>query len=288
VIQAEKANYPVAMMCRVLGVSRSGYYAWQSRFRSRRELENEEVLVHIRDVYRMNRGAYGSPRVHAELKARGFTIGRHRVARLMRKEGIRGRRRKRFQRTTDSAHGFEVAPNLLERRFDVDRPDRVWAADLTCLRTGEGWLYLAVILDLYSRRVVGWAMAANMRTELVLRALEMALVQRRPGPGLMHHSDRGSQYASEVYARRLREKGIVQSMSRVGDCWDNAVVESFFSTLEAELEARSQWRTREAAQVAVHEYIEVFYNRRRRHSHLGYLSPAQYEKLANSTPEEAA
>ncbi len=287
-IRAEEANYPVALMCRVLGVSRSGYYAWLRRSPSRREVENRELAVHIRKVYRLSRGTYGSHRIRAELQARGFRVGRHRVARLMRLEGLQGRRKRRYRSTTDSSHGQKVAPNLLDRRFEVGQRDRVWAADITCYWTTEGWLYLAVILDLYSRRVVGWAMDGTMRTDLVLGALEMALIRRRPPSGLLHHSDQGSQYASEAYRKRLEEHEIVQSMSRRGNCWDNAVVESFFSTVEAELESRSTWTTRDAARTAIHEYIEVFYNQRRRHSHLGYLSPAEYERLANSRPADAA
>ena len=287
-IRAEKADYAVALMCRVLGVSRSGYYAWLKRGPSRREVENRELVVHIRKAFRLSRGTYGSHRIRAELNASGFKVGRHRVARLMRQEGLQGFRKKRYRSTTDSSHDKRVAPNLLNRRFQVEKPNTVWAADITCYRTGEGWLYLAVILDLYSRRVVGWAMGSSMRKDLVLQALEMALNRRRPAAGLLHHSDRGSQYASEEYRKRFEEHGIVQSMSRAGDCWDNAVVESFFSTVEAELESRSTWTTREAARTAIHEYIEVFYNRRRRHSFLGYLSPADYERLANTTATGAA
>ncbi len=276
------------MMCEVLDVTRSGYYAWEKRPPSKHQLTDEELLVHIRDAFRRSRGTYGSPRIYAELKERGLNVGRHRVARLMRQDGLQARRKKRYRRTTNSEHGLPVAPNLLERRFDVSEPNAVWAADLTSLWTQEGWLYLAVILDLYSRRVVGWAMDDNMRKELALKALEMALKQRRPPPGLMHHSDQGSQYASRAYREALTAADAVCSMSRRGDCYDNAVVESFFSTLEAELEDRCYWETRESARMAIHEYIEVFYNRRRRHSYIGDVSPADYERIAEATAAEAA
>lgn len=287
-INAEKAAYPVGIMCRTLGLSRSGFYAWRQRGLSTREQIDEELLVHIRDAFRRNRGTYGSPRIQAELKRNGIEAGRHRVARLMRSNGIQARRRGRYQSTTDSAHAMPVAPNLLERRFDVEAADKVWAADITCLWTGEGWLYLAVILDLFSRRVVGWAMDEHMRQELALSALHMALKQRCPAVGLLHHSDRGSQYASVAYRSALEAAGIVCSMSRRGDCYDNAVVESFFGTLQSELEARSTWSTRDAARVAIHEYIEVFYNRKRSHSYLGYLSPAEYERIAQHAASVAA
>ena len=286
-IQAEKANYPVVMMCSLLGVSRSGFYAWQVRPRSRRKLEDEELLERIRDVFIRSRGTYGSPRVHAELRAEGLKVGHNRVARLMRENGLQARRRKRFRRTTDSTHDLPVAENILDRNFDVDRPDTVWAADLTYIRTHEGWLYLAVVMDLYSRRVVGWSMNNNMDTGLMLRAFQMALGRRQPVQGLIHHSDRGSQYASAEYQQALFQAGMVCSMSRKGDCWDNAVVESFFATLEMELIEHCSWPTRRAARTAIHEYIEVFYNRRRRHSYLGYVSPAQYEAMTEVVSEVA-
>jgi transposase InsO family protein len=206
----------------------------------------------------------------------------------MREHGLQARRPKRYRNTTDSEHSLPVAPNLLERRFDAEAPNRVWVADITCLWTHEGWLYLAVVLDLFSRRVVGWAMDDNMRKELALKALGMAIGQRRPAAGLMHHSDRGSQYASAAYRAALDTAGALCSMSRRGDCYDNAVAESFFSTLEAELEGRCRWETLEAARLAVFDYIEAFYNTRRRHSYLGKISPAAYEKATQEAKSVAA
>jgi len=277
-IFAEKANFPVTMMCRLMRVSRSGFYAWLKRGVSQREKANERLLVHIRDAFRRSRGTYGSPRIVVELRARGLSVGHNRVARLMQQDGLQGRRKKRFRATTDSNHDLAVAPNLLDRQFEVHSPDSVWVADITCLWTDEGWLYLATVLDLFSRRVVGWAMDDNMRKELALRALEMAIKQRKPAHGLLHHSDQGSQYASKEYRDALTAAGIVCSMSRRGECYDNAVAESFFSTLEAELESRCKWHSRLAAKTAIHDFIEVFYNRQRRHSHIGNVSPDEYER----------
>lgn len=287
-IRAEKASFPVVLMCDALGVKRSSYYAWEQRPDSEHGRADEKLLVHIRDVFRRSRGTYGSPRVHAELNETGIETGRHRVARLMREHGLQARRPKRYRPTTDSGHGLPVAQNLLERRFDVESPNCVWVADLTCLWTHEGWLYLAVVLDLFSRRVVGWSMDDNMRKELALKALKMAMGQRRPAAGLMHHSDQGSQYASGAYRAALDAAGAVCSMSRRGDCYDNAVAESFFSTLEAELEERCRWETREAARLAIYDYIEAFYNTRRRHSYLGKISPAAYERMAQEARPVAA
>lgn len=270
--------YPVSLMCSALRVSRSGFYAWRRRQPSRRAREDARLAAEIRTVHQQARGIYGSPRVHVELQQRAFQVGRHRVARLMREQGLTALFKRRFRRTTDSKHNDPIAANRLNRQFDVEGPDRVWATDITYLWTDQGWLYLAVVLDLYSRRVVGWSMAEHLRSELVLGALEMALGQRAPRDGLLHHSDRGCQYASSAYREALSQAGIVCSMSRKGDCWDNAVVESFFGTLKSELVHRRRFATRLAARTAVFEYIEVFYNRQRRHSYLGYLSPAEYEQ----------
>lgn len=270
--------YPVSLMCSALRVSRSGFYAWRRRQPSKRAREDARLAAEIRTVHQQARGTYGSPRVHFELQQRAFQVGRHRVARLMREQGLTARFKRRFRRTTDSKHNDPIAANRLNRQFDVEGPDRVWATDITYLWTDQGWLYLAVVLDLYSRRVVGWSMAEHLRSELVLGALEMALGQRAPRDGLLHHSDRGCQYASSAYREALSQADIVCSMSRKGDCWDNAVVESFFGTLKSELVHRRRFATRLAARTAVFEYIEVFYNRQRRHSYLGYLSPAEYEQ----------
>ena len=269
------ADFPVQVMCTVLGVSRGGYYAWASRAESARAADDRTLAAEIRAAYEASRGRYGSPRVHAELRARGRRIGRKRVARLMRGMGLAARRRRRFRRTTDSRHAFPIAPNLLERNFTAEAPDRVWLADLTYIWTAQGWLYLAAVLDLYTRRVVGWAMADHLRHELTLAALDMAIVRQRPAPGLVHHADRGVQYAAHGYRARLRRHGMVCSMSRKGDCWDNAPMESFFATLKGELVEAAEYDTRDEARADLFQYIEGFYNRRRLHSGLGYLTPEQ-------------
>jgi putative transposase len=269
------ADFPVQVMCELLGVSRGGYYAWAGRAESARAADDRTLAAEIRAAYEASRGRYGSPRVHAELRARGRRIGRKRVARLMRGMGLAARRRRRFRRTTDSRHAFPIAPNLLERNFTAEAPDRVWLADLTYIWTAQGWLYLAAVLDLYTRRVVGWAMADHLRHELTLAALDMAIVRQRPAPGLVHHADRGVQYAAHGYRARLRRHGMVCSMSRKGDCWDNAPMESFFATLKGELVEEADYQTRDEARADLFQYIEGFYNRRRLHSGLGYLTPEQ-------------
>jgi transposase InsO family protein len=269
------ADFPVQVMCELLGVSRGGYYAWAGRAESARAADDRALATEIRAAHEASRGRYGSPRVHAELRARGRRIGRKRVARLMRGMGLAARRRRRFRRTTDSRHAFPIAPNLLERNFTAEAPDRVWLADLTYIWTAQGWLYLAAVLDLYTRRVVGWAMADHLRHELTLAALDMAIVRQRPAPGLVHHADRGVQYAAHGYRTRLRRHGMVCSMSRKGDCWDNAPMESFFATLKGELVEAAEYDTRDEARADLFQYIEGFYNRRRLHSGLGYLTPEQ-------------
>jgi transposase InsO family protein len=269
------ADFPVQVMCELLGVSRGGYYAWAGRAESGRAADDRALATEIRAAHEASRGRYGSPRVHAELRARGRRIGRKRVARLMRGMGLAARRRRRFRRTTDSRHAFPIAPNLLERNFTAEAPDRVWLADLTYIWTAQGWLYLAAVLDLYTRRVVGWAMADHLRHELTLAALDMAIVRQRPAPGLVHHADRGVQYAAHGYRTRLRRHGMVCSMSRKGDCWDNAPMESFFATLKGELVEAAEYDTRDEARADLFQYIEGFYNRRRLHSGLGYLTPEQ-------------
>ena len=277
-IAAEKAAFPVSVLCRTLGVSRAGFYAAQDRPRAPRAVADERLGVEIAAIHAKSRQRYGSPRIHAELGARGCRTSRKRVARLMRARHLAARRRRRFRVTTDSRHGFPVAPNLLARQFDRSGPDQAWVTDITYIPTGEGWLYLAVILDLSSRVVVGWAMSARITRELTLAALTMALKRRRPPLGLLHHSDRGSQYASSDYRQALQQRGIVCSMSRRGDCGDNAVAENFFATLKVELVHDAAWATRATAQAAVFEYLEVFYNAERRHSALGYLSPRAFEQ----------
>lgn len=266
-------------MCRVFEVSPSGYYAWLRRPESRRVRENRRLLVEIKAIHKENRGVYGSPRVHAELKDRQMHHGKNRVARIMRENGIRARQSKKFKATTDSNHSHPVAPNLLHRNFEADMPDRKWLADITYIPTSEGWLYLAAILDLYSKRIVGWSMGSRMTRKMALDALSMAVGRRKPGPGLMHHSDRGSQYASGNYQQALRHNGMICSMSRKGDCWDNAPMESWFHTLKTELVNHRDYRTRDQAKVDIFEYIEVFYNQSRKHSALGYMTPDQYERM---------
>ena len=282
-VAAERASFPVRTLCRLVGVAASGFYAWLRRGcgSARREGVDRGLRARVGAIFAASRGTYGSPRVHAELRAQGIRVGRNRVARLMREGGLVVTRRRRTPRTTDSRHGHPVAPNLLGRRFAADRPDTVWLADISYLPTGEGWLYLAAIKDMATREIVGWSMADHLRAELVSDALLMAIRHRRPPPGLIHHSDRGVQYASKPYRATLARHGITQSMSRKGDCLDNAPMESFFGSLKNELVHRTSFPTREAARRAIFEYVEAFYNRRRRHSALGFLTPARaYEQMA--------
>ena len=278
-IEAEKANYPVALMCRVLEVSRAGYYASRRRSESERTKANRQLAAKIHEVYEASRRTYGSPRVYVELRESGHQVGRNRVARLMRREGLAARRKRRFRVTTQSKHSEPIARNVLARNFSGWKPDRAWAGDITYLPTADGWLYLAVLLDLGSKAVVGWAMSEELDASVALAALRMALERRQPAPGLVHHSDRGVQYASETYRTALAANGLVPSMSRKGNCWDNAPAESFFSTLKTELVGDRVFPSRAIARTEVFEYVEAFYNRTRRHSSLGYVSPAQFEKL---------
>ncbi len=279
VIAAEEASFPVCMMCELLGVSRSGYYAWKKREPSEREQENEALAEEIVKIHRESRKTYGSPRVRRVLREQGRKISRKRVARIMRENGIYGRRRPKMRKTTDSKHTYPVAENLLARNFTADKPDAAWVADITYIWTVEGWLYLAVIIDLFSRRVVGWSMAEHMRTDLVVSALQAALGHRVPSEGgLLFHSDRGSQYAAGGHREALRTAGIECSMSRKGNCWDNAVAESFNSTLKTELVHRTIFLTQEIAKTTIAEWIEVFYNRQRHHSSIGYATPVAFEE----------
>jgi transposase InsO family protein len=276
-IEAEKAQFPIAFMCARLGVSKSGFYAWRKRPPSARKLEDARLASEVRAAHAGSKGRYGSPRVHRELVANGRRIGKHRVARLMCENGLRGRRKRRFRHTTDSNHAMPIAPNTLAREFTVHAPNEVWVTDITYIPTREGWLYLAAILDLFSRRVVGWSMSERITRQLTLDALTMARRSRTPPRGLLHHSDRGSQYASADYRAALDAAGIECSMSRKGNCWDNAVAESFFATLKTELVHEADWATRAEARSAIFEYLEVFYNRRRRHSSIDYVSPEEFE-----------
>ena len=280
-IDAEKASWSVLTLCRVLGVSPSGFYAWRGRAPSVRRRTDAVLLEHIRAAHAGSRCTYGVPRVHAELRATGTRVGRKRVARLMRSAGLAGRCPKRFRRTTVPAIvAVAEPPDLVRRDFHPAAPDRLWVSDITYVRTWEGWLYLAVILDAFSRRVVGWALADHLRTELATDALQMALANRRPAHGLVHHSDRGGQYLSAAYIGLLAEHGARSSVGRPGTCWDNAAAESFFATLKTELLHRAVWPTRQHARTAIFHYIEGFYNRRRRHSALGFRSPADFEAVA--------
>jgi putative transposase len=279
-IQTEKAIYPVRALCRMLAVSCTGFYAWCRRGLSLRAQQDAALKVQIRAAHAASGKRYGSPRIHADLKAENQHVGRKRVARLMREEGLEGQRKRRFRVTTDSRHSHPVAANELNRNFTASAPNKVWVTDITYIWTREGWLYLAAILDLFSRRVVGWSLDSHIDRSLALDALAMALKTRHPEPGLLHHSDRGVQYASVEYQSQLRDHDILCSMSRKGDCWDNAVAESFFSTLKAELVHRTDYVSRSQARASVFEYIEAFYNGRRRHSALGYVSPVEHEIAA--------
>jgi len=276
-VEAEKATFPVATMCRVLGVAPSGYWAWRGRGRSRRELDDAELTAAIRTIHRESRGTYGAPRVHAELIAAGRRCGRKHVARLMRADGLVGVHRRRYRPTTVRDEHAIPAPDLIERDFAAAGPDRLWVADITALPTWQGDLHLAVVLDAWSRRCVGWSMHASASADLVIAALEMALAARGPVEAVVHHSDHGTQYTSGAFGRRCAGTGIVRSMGSVGDSYDNAMAESFFASLETELIDRSTWRTHAEARAAVFEWIGTFYNRRRRHSALGYLSPEAFE-----------
>ena len=276
-IAAEKAWAPIALLCKVLDVSRSGFYASEKRDPSARAVEDEKLAVAIVAAHQVGRGAYGSPRVHEELKANGVIVSRKRIARIMGELGLEGRRKRPFKATTDSKHNLPIAENVLDRKFEVAAPDVAWVTDITYVWTAEGWLYLAAILDLFSRRVVGLAMSEHIDRALVLEALRNAVGRRVPNSGLLHHSDRGSQYASGDYQATLDELGVVCSMSRKGNCWDNAVAESFFATLKNELVYTRRFATRAEARAAIFDFVEVFYNRRRRHSTLGYVSPVEFE-----------
>ena len=278
-IDAEKASYPISLLCRILRVSRSGYYGWKGRPPSERDRENAALTQKIREIHSRSRQLYGYPRVHAELRALGVRCSRKRVARLMRKAGLRGCLRVRKKRTTRrDPYAAAPVPDLVKRNFAAAAPNKIWTADITYVGTREGFLYLAFILDVYSRKVVGWSMTNHLRTELVVDALEMALWRRRPGAGLIHHTDRGAQYTALSFGKRLEEVGITPSMGRVGSALDNAISESFVASLKTELLHRHRFLSREAARTAIFDYIEGFYNRVRRHSSLDYSSPANYEQ----------
>lgn len=277
-IEAHRARYPVPAMCELLEVSCSGYHAWRGRGPSPREQENNRLLMQIRAIHSASHGSYGSPRVHEELRDQGKVVSLNRVRRLMKKNGIAARHKRKFRATTDSRHNLPVAPNLLGQEFVTERPDQVWLADVTYLWTDEGWLYLACVLDLYSRLVVGWAMSEHNDRQLVIAALGMAYFQRRPARGLVHHSDRGSVYCSHDYQKLLKQYGMVCSMSRKANCYDNAPMESWFKSLKVEWVHLRRFATRAQARSDAFSYIETFYNPRRRHSSLGYVSPREFER----------
>src|SRR5262249_22449891 len=277
-IAAEKVNYPISLMCRVLGVSRSGFHAWERRPLSERALVDARLGERIKAIHRRSRDSYGARRVHLDLHEEGVRVGRKRVERLMRSAGLSGYMKRRKGKTTIRVQGVRPASDLVGRDFKPTAPDRLWCADIKEIPTWEGKLYLASVLDCFSRRVVGWSMRADMPAELVVDALEMAVARRRPGPGLIHHSDQGSQYVALVFGQRLRKAGIAQSMGSKGDCFDNAAMESYHATIEKELLRSRSFRTRQEARSAVFDWIECWYNRGRRHSRLGYRSPEQYER----------
>ena len=281
-MREQRGRFPLRLMCRVLAVSAAGYYAWANRPPSKRQERTVRLTGQIRQAHAQSRRTYGSPRVTAELQGRGTRVCRNTVAKLMRQAGLKAKVKRRFvPRTTDSAHDDPIAPNRLARDFTADAPDRKWTCDITYVPTGEGWLYLAVVMDLFSRKIVGWAMREHLQGELASEALRTAIHARRPAAGLLHHSDRGVQYACGDYRRVLGEQQIVCSMSRRGNCYDNAVTESFFGTMKTELVNDARYATRGEARQSVFEWIEVFYNRQRRHSSLGYLSPDAFEAKLN-------
>jgi transposase InsO family protein len=277
-IDGHRREFPIRLMCDVLQVSPSGYYAWRRRPHSAARRRWESLCDAVREVFESVRGIYGSPRVHRELLARGIACCVNTVAKIMQELGLRSKVKRRFRPTTNSDHAYEVAPNALDRQFDQAAPNQAWSSDITYVPTGEGWMYLAVVQDVFSRRIIGWSMADHLRTELATSALTMALQHRSDRPaGLIHHSDQGVQYASDAYQQILDDHLIAPSMSRKGDCWDNAVTESFFGSLKTELVHHERYATRAEAKQSIFNYIERFYNRQRRHSTLGYVSPAEYE-----------
>jgi putative transposase len=278
-IDRYRSVYRVEKMCRILNISRSSYYTWKTRSKSMRDKVNEALVFEIKLSFEKNRKTYGSPRITAELRAQGIRCGENRVARLMRINGIVAKTKRRFKATTDSKHTLPVAENVINQDFTAERPNEVWASDITYIWTKEGWLYLAVILDIFNRKIVGWAMDSRITRNLVLKAFIMAVRRQNPKPGVIFHSDRGSQYASSDFRKILEMHEFIQSMSGTGNCYDNAIMETFFHTLKTELVYFERYETRREARQSIFEYIEIFYNRIRRHSSLGYLSPVDFERL---------
>ena len=277
VIDAEKASCSVERLCCVLDVSPSGYYAWRKRMPSRRQRDDMVYLAHIRSLFKESNGTYGSPRMHEDLKEEGLAIGKRRTARLMRDNGLKARQKTRFKRTTDSNHKSPIADNLLAQDFTCDGPDQKWGVDISYIWTAEGWLYLAIVLDLFSRRIIGWSVSNRMKKGLAMEALQRAIALRQPEPGVIHHSDRGSQYCSGDYQKLLAKHKFMVSMSGKGNCYDNAMVETVFKTIKSELIWRTSFSTRRQAETAIGQYIDGFYNPRRRHSSLDYKSPLRFE-----------
>ena len=282
-IDAEKTMIPIEIACTALGVSPSGYYAWKNRKASPRQRRDMVLLAHVRSQFMNSNETYGSPRMHAELKEEGIEVGLHRVARIMQENRLKARQKTRFKKTPDSDHGGPVASNVLDQNFAADGPDQKWGVDISYVWTAEGWTYLAIVLDLFSRKIVGWAISDRMKRGLAMEALRRAIALRQPDPGLIHHSDRGSQYCSYDYRRLVADHGLIASMSGRGNCYDNAMVETVFKTIKTELIWRTSYTTREQANKAIGEYIEGFYNPRRRHSSLGYKSPAAFETAFYAT-----
>ena len=279
-VDEHRSDVPVERLCRIMNVTSRGFRAWVSRPMSRRQRDDLVLLAHIREQNKLSLGSYGRPHMTAELKELGLHVGHRRVGRLMRENGLYAVRTRKYKATTDSNHGFNIAPNVLNRDFMADEPNQKWAGDISYVWTREGWLYLAVMLDLHSRRVIGWAVSNRLKRNLAIQALDMAVALRKPPPGCLHHTDRGSQYCSHDYQKRLRQHGFKVSMSGKGNCYDNAVVETFFKTVKAELIWRHTWHTRRQVHTALFQYINGFYNPRRRHSTLGGKSPIAFERKA--------
>ncbi len=278
-IDAEKKVYPISLLCQVMNVSRSGFYSWSSRDKSDREKERDRLIPRVKKIHKEVRGVYGARRISEELTAKGEICGRTKATTLMRLANVAAKQKKKFKATTDSKHKLPVAPNVLDRNFAVSLPDAAYCSDITYIWTTEGWLYLAVVIDLYSRKIVGWSLKSRMTKDLIINALQMAIWRRRPSPGLLFHSDRGSQYCSNDFQQFLKANRMTSSMSRKGNCWDNSVAESFFGSLKTERVFDSLYLTRETARRDIVDYIEMFYNSRRLHSYLGYLSPNDFEKM---------
>ena len=282
-IDAKKVDLPIDRMCALLTVSVSGYYAWKHRGPSQRQLDDMVFLAHIRAHFAASNGTYGSPRMHVDLCEDGLGIGRHRVTRLMRDNGLKANQKRRFKKTTDSNHSSQVANNILDQDFSCDQPDQKWGVDISYVWTAEGWLYLAIVLDFFSRRIIGWATSNRLKKDLALTALRRAIITRQPEPGLIHHSDRGSQYCSDDYQRLLQDRDMIPSMSGKGNCYDNAMVETVFKTIKSELVWRTSYQTRHQAEKELGNYIDGFYNPQRRHSALGYKSPIAFEAVMAKT-----